>query len=106
MREDAAVTNDPHGNLIYQPLLHLLCRLLAQKKRDPEQDQQILMLLIYRILGKDNILLEDTLRPASFSRWGGCLEYSLGAAGGPAHNIDSREPIGFSGLVQKPEICT
>jgi len=47
-------------SLSKQPLLHLLCRLLAQKKRDPEQDQQILMLLIYTILGKDNILLEDT----------------------------------------------
>jgi hypothetical protein len=47
-------------SLSKQPLLHLLCRLLAPKKRDPEQDQQILMLLIYRILGKDNILLEDT----------------------------------------------
>jgi hypothetical protein len=35
------------------------------------------------------------------------FEYSLGAAGGPAHGIDSYpEPIGFWGLVQKPEIFT
>jgi hypothetical protein len=106
MREDAAVTSDPHGKLIYQLLLHLLCRLLTQKKRDPEQDQQNLSLLICRISGNGNILLEDTLHSASLSRRAGCLEYSLGAAGGPAHSTHSREPIGFPSLVQKPEIFT
>ena len=87
--EDAAVTYDHHGKLIYQALLHLLRRLLAQKKRGPEQDQQNLSLLIYGILGKGNILLEDALHSSSLSSWAGCLEYSLGAAGGPAHNIDT-----------------
>ena len=91
-------------SLSKQPLLHLLCRLLAQKKRDPEQDQQNHSLLICRILGKGNILLEDTLHSASLSRRAGCLGYSLGAAGGPAHSTHSREPIGFPGLVQKPGI--
>lgn len=91
-------------SLSKQPLLHLLCRLLAQKKRYPEQDQQNHSLLICRILGKGNILLEDTLHSASLSRRAGCLGYSPGAAGGPAHSTHSREPIGSSGLVQKPEI--
>jgi hypothetical protein len=34
----------------------------------------------------------------SLSRRAGCLGYSLGAAGGPAHSTHPREPIGFPGF--------